>query len=41
MSKCPALQAETQRLATRYQRKVAALDELKKALLHRAFTGQL
>ena len=24
-----------------YQRKLAALDELKKSLLHRAFSGQL
>jgi type I restriction enzyme S subunit len=32
---------ETQRLESLYQRKVAALDELKKSLLHRAFSGQL
>ncbi len=32
---------ETQRLATIYERKLAALDELKKSLLHQAFTGQL
>ncbi|NLX94599.1 MAG: restriction endonuclease subunit M [Rhodopirellula sp.] len=32
---------ETQRLASLYQRKLAALDELKKSLLHQAFTGQL
>jgi type I restriction enzyme S subunit len=32
---------ETQRLASIYHRKLAALDELKKSLLHRAFTGQL
>ncbi len=33
--------AETQRLASIYQRKLAALDELKKSLLHRAFSGEL
>lgn len=32
---------ETQRLESIYQRKLAALDELKKSLLHQAFTGQL
>ncbi|HQR08441.1 MAG TPA: restriction endonuclease subunit S [Gemmatales bacterium] len=32
---------ETQRLATIYQRKLAALDELKKSLLHQAFSGNL
>ena len=31
----------TQRLATVYERKLAALDELKKSLLHQAFTGNL
>ena len=30
-----------QRLEFLYQRKLAALDELKKSLLHRAFSGQL
>ena len=30
-----------QRLESLYQRKLAALDELKKSLLHRAFSGQL
>ena len=35
------LRAETQRLESIYQRKLAALDELKKSLLHQAFTGQL
>ena len=33
--------AETQRLASLDQRKLAALDELKKSLLHRAFSGEL
>ena len=32
---------ETQRLATLYTRKLAALEALKKSLLHQAFTGQL
>ncbi len=35
------LSAETQRLGSIYQRKFAALDELKQSLLHQAFTGQL
>ena len=36
-----ALQTETQRLEALYARKLAALDELKAALLHQAFSGQL
>ena len=32
---------ETQRLESLYQRKLAALDALKKSLLHQAFSGQL
>ncbi|MFQ1823117.1 restriction endonuclease subunit S [Aeromonas dhakensis] len=32
---------ETQRLQYLYQRKIAALDELKQSLLHQAFSGQL
>ena len=35
------LPIDTQRLESIYQRKLAALDELKKSLLHRAFTGEL
>lgn len=35
------LHVETQRLESLYQRKLAALDELKKSLLHQAFTGAL
>lgn len=35
------MQAETQRLESLYQRKLAALDELKKSLLHHAFSGML
>jgi type I restriction enzyme, S subunit len=36
-----ALTTETQRLASVYQRKLSALDALKKSLLHQAFSGQL
>lgn len=36
-----ALSDETQRLEALYQRKLVALEELKKALLHQAFSGQL
>ncbi|MBX3350100.1 MAG: restriction endonuclease subunit S [Nitrospira sp.] len=36
-----ALAAETQRLESIYQHKLAALGELKKSLLHQAFSGQL
>jgi type I restriction enzyme S subunit len=36
-----AMETETQRLATLYERKIAALEALKKSLLHQAFTGQL
>ena len=32
---------ETQRLESIYQQKLAALDELKKSLLHQAFSGAL
>jgi type I restriction enzyme, S subunit len=35
------LSEETQRLESLYQRKLAVLDELKKSLLHQAFSGQL
>lgn len=36
-----ALQEETQRLESLYRQKLAALGELKKSLLHQAFSGQL
>jgi type I restriction enzyme S subunit len=36
-----ALDEKTQRLATLYERKLAALEALKKSLLHQAFTGEL
>jgi type I restriction enzyme S subunit len=39
--KLDILQKETQRLESLYQRKITALDKLKKSLLHRAFTGEL
>ena len=32
---------ETQRLATIFERKLAALDDLKNSLLHQAFIGKL
>jgi len=35
------LSEETQRLARLYERKLAALEALKKSLLHQAFTGEL
>jgi len=35
------LSGETQRLESIYQRKLAALDDLKKSLLHQAFSGEL
>jgi type I restriction enzyme, S subunit len=35
------LRDETQHLESIYQRKIAALEELKKSLLHQAFSGQL
>jgi len=41
VSKLDDLREETQRLARLYERKLAALDALKKSLLHQAFTGAL
>lgn len=35
------IQAETQRIESIYQQKLTALDDLKKSLLHQAFSGQL
>jgi type I restriction enzyme S subunit len=35
------IRLETQRLAAIYERKLAALEELKKSLLHQAFNGEL
>ena len=35
------LTEETQRLARLYERKLAELEALKKALLHQAFSGEL
>ena len=41
VKKLESLSAETQRLAGLYERKLAALEALKKSLLHQAFTGEL
>ena len=41
VAKLSAVNEETQRLESLYQRKLAVLDELKKSLLHQAFSGML
>ncbi len=41
VSTMDAVREETDSLATIYERKLAALDDLKKSLLHQAFTGEL
>jgi len=41
VAKLDGLLEETQRLESIYRQKLAALEELKKSLLHQAFTGQL
>ncbi len=41
VSQLDDLREETQRLARIYERKLAALEALKKSLLHQAFTGEL
>ena len=41
MTRARTLLAETERLRSVYERKLAALDELKKSLLHQAFAGEL
>lgn len=41
VNKLDNLRTETQHLESLYQQKIAALDELKKSLLHQAFDGQL
>lgn len=41
VKKADALREETDRLAQLYERKLAALEALKKSLLHQAFTGKL
>ena len=41
VAKLEVLTEETQRLACLYEQKLAALDALKKSLLHQAFTGAL
>lgn len=41
VSRLRAFSTETQRLESIYERKLGALEALKKSLLHQAFTGQL
>lgn len=41
VAKFDALSDETQRLESLYQQKLTALDDLKRSLLHQAFSGQL
>ncbi len=41
VSKFEELSTETQRLASLYEQKLAALEALKKSLLHQAFSGEL
>ncbi len=41
IEKVDLMREETQHLETIYQQKLAALDELKKSLLHKAFSGEL
>jgi type I restriction enzyme S subunit len=41
VERAESFQEETQRLGSLYERKLAALEALKKSLLHQAFTGQL
>ncbi|MHC1699980.1 MAG: restriction endonuclease subunit S [Humidesulfovibrio sp.] len=41
IAKLDALREETQLLESIYQQKLAALDELKKSMLHKAFSGEL
>ena len=41
VAKLDVMLAETQRLESIYQQKLAALDDLRKSLLHRAFNGEL
>jgi type I restriction enzyme S subunit len=41
VSTLDTLYEETQRLKSIYQRKLAALEALKKSLLHQAFAGEL
>jgi type I restriction enzyme S subunit len=41
VSKLDSLYSETSRLESLYQQKIAALDELKKSILQKAFSGEL
>ena len=41
VARLDSLRAETQHLISIYERKLAALEELKTSLLHQAFSGEL
>ena len=41
VAKLDCLREETQHLESLYEQKLTALDELKKSLLHQAFSGEL
>lgn len=41
VSQLETIDSETHRLEALYQRKLAALEELKRSVLHQAFTGEL
>ena len=41
VAKLDALSQESQRLESMYRQKLSALDDLKKSLLHQAFSGQM
>jgi len=41
LNRLEAIQAETERLESIYQKKIEALDALKKSILHQAFSGKL
>jgi type I restriction enzyme S subunit len=41
VKKVAEVRESSEGLESLYQRKITALDELKKSLLHQAFTGQL
>jgi type I restriction enzyme S subunit len=41
VGKIDELRAETNRLESIYRQKLTALDDLKKSLLHQAFSGKL
>ena len=41
VARLKSISEETQRLESIYQQKLSTLEELKKSLLHQAFTGEL